>query len=382
MFLSKNKLVFSSESVGPGHPDKICDKISDAILDAYLEKDKKSRVACEVFANNRLIIIGGEVNSTIKIDHVEIAWEVILDLGYSKNDFTIMSNMNIQSSNIAQTIEKKDKKIGAGDQGIVFGYATNETKEFMPISIVLAHKVLSNIENKIRNKKVNFLGFDMKSQVSVSYNENNKIKIETFLISIQHIENCNISELKKFIENEMINVAIEYNLNTDFEKIINPSGIFVIGGPIGDTGLTGRKIIVDTYGGASKHGGGAFSGKDPTKIDRSGAYFCRYIAKNIVASGLAQKCEIQLGFAIGITHPISIHINTFGTSKYSNNELLEAINSIFNFDIKSFIEELNLYNVEYKQTAVYGHFGRNLNNFTWEKLNKVDLLKKYFAKNN
>lgn len=375
-FLNKNKLIFSSESVGPGHPDKICDQISDSILDAYLSKDKKSRVACEVFANNRLILIGGEISSQVNVDVVQIAWDILINLGYTKNDFTIISNVNIQSPDIAQTIEKANNRIGAGDQGIVFGYATNETKEYMPISVMLAHKILKNIETKIRNNTVNYLGFDMKSQVSMSY-DNNLKKIETFLVSIQHTKDYNKNVLEDFITNEMISVAKEYNLNTDFQKIINPSGLFIIGGPIGDTGLTGRKIIVDTYGGASRHGGGAFSGKDPTKIDRSGAYFCRYIAKNIVAAGLADKCEIQLGFAIGITHPISIYINTFNTSKYSNDEILSAISKVFNFDISSFINELDLYNVEYKQTAIYGHFGRD---FTWEKLNKVDELKQQLFK--
>lgn len=371
----KHKNLFSSESVGIGHPDKICDQISDAVLDAYLSRDKNSRVACEVFASNRLIVIGGEISSKVKLDVVKIAWNVLHNIGYTKHDFTVISNVNTQSQDISQSVNKENTEIGAGDQGIVFGYATNETKNYMPLPIVLAHKILFNIENKIRNKDVDFLKFDMKSQVTIDYADEKNPRIETFLVSIQHTKNTDMEQLNEFIKNEMLIVANEYNLNTDFNMIINPSGRFVIGGPIGDTGLTGRKIIVDTYGGIARHGGGAFSGKDPTKVDRSAAYFARYIAKNIVAAGLADKCEIQLGFGIGLLEPISININTFNTSKYSDKEILEVVLNTFRFKIKDFLEDLNLFNVSYKKTSVYGHFGREEeNSFTWEKLDKVDEL--------
>lgn len=363
-----NKILFSSEAVGVGHPDKICDQISDAILDAYLEKDKHAKVACEVFASNRLIVIGGEITSTATVNLKQIALSVLENVGYTELDFKIQINTNVQSVDIFQAVEKIDhKSIGAGDQGIIFGYATDETENFLPLAYTLANKILQNIEIKIRNKEVDYLLFDMKSQVTIDYTDKNP-KIHTFLVSIQHKEDANMDELRNFISNEMLLIAKENNLNTDFNIIINPSGKFVIGGPIGDTGLTGRKIIVDTYGGAARHGGGAFSGKDPTKVDRSAAYFARYIAKSIVASKLAKRCEIQLAFGIGITKPISISINTFGTSSYTDNEILDIVKNNFNFDIYSFINELNLFNVKYLPTAVYGHFGKKHthNTFTWE----------------
>ncbi len=365
-----NKLLFSSEAVGVGHPDKICDQISDAILDAYLKHDKKAKVACEVFASNRLIVIGGEINSTYKVDVKKVAREVLENIGYTKKDFKIKTNINIQSPEINQAVEKGNNEIGAGDQGIVFGYATNETKEYLPLGIVLANEILKDLENKIRTHQVDFLRYDMKSQVTIDYSDLKNPKLHTFLVSIQHTESATQKQIEDFVGKEMDEIARHYNLNTDFKKIINPSGKFVIGGPIGDTGLTGRKIIVDTYGGVAHHGGGAFSGKDPTKVDRSAAYFARWIAKSIVASGLADKCEIQLGFGIGLPEPISIDINTFGTSNLSNQEILEIVLNNFDLRIGHFINELKLFDMRYFPTSVYGHFGKTPSNntFSWEEV--------------
>lgn len=373
------KILFTSESVGAGHPDKICDQISDAVLDACLEQDKNSRVACEVFASNRLIVIGGEITTKAYVDVVKVAWDVIKPLGYSESDFTIISNIHSQSRDIDQCILKDNKKIGAGDQGIVFGFACNETKNLMPLSITLAHDLVKTLEISRFKKEVQFLGSDMKSQITIDYTDQKKPKIHTMLVSVQHTDDCHYQTLETFITSKMLQVAKKFNLNTNFIKIINPSGKFVIGGPIGDTGLTGRKIIVDTYGGVARHGGGAFSGKDPTKVDRSASYMARYISKNIVAAKIAQRCEIQLAFAIGITSPIAIYVETFNTSKYSNEEIEKMIIKTFNLDISSFIKNLNLYKTKYQKIAVYGHFGRNPNKYFWEKTDLVSKIQKYFT---
>lgn len=372
-----NKILFTSESVGPGHPDKICDQISDTILEKCLKQDKNSKVACEVFASNRLIVIGGEITTNAYVDVVKEAWNILIPLGYNESDFTIISNINSQSPDINQAVFKENNEICAGDQGIVFGYACKETKELMPLPIMLAHKLVQRIEKSRLDKEVEWLKSDMKSQVTIDYTNPNQPKIDTMLVSVQHIENININIIKDFIEKKMIEVAKEYNLNTDFTKIINPSGKFVIGGPIGDTGLTGRKIIVDTYGGAAKHGGGAFSGKDPSKVDRSGCYFARYIAKNLVASGLADKCEIQLSFGIGMPEPISISINTFGTSKFSESELIDIVKKHFDLKVDSFIKNLEMFDQPFSKTSVYGHVGREDINVSWEKKDKVFELKVY-----
>lgn len=377
----KNKNLFTSESVGPGHPDKICDQISDAILDECLKKDKNSRVACEVFASNRLIIIGGEITTHAYVDVVKVAWKIIEPLGYNESDFTIVSNINKQSSDINQAVvDNVTNEINAGDQGIVFGYACDETQEYMPLPITLANelvKELNDIRLKQHKNKQNIKS-DMKSQVTIDYSDSNNPKIDTMLVSIQHDENFSKQELEKLVSSVMDNVARKYNLNSDFTKIINPSGKFVIGGPIGDTGLTGRKIIVDTYGGYARHGGGAFSGKDPSKVDRSASYFARYIAKNVVAAGLAKRFEIQLSFGIGLPEPISINVNTFGTSKYTDNELILAIKKVFNFKVNDFINDLNLFKPIYSSTAVYGHFGENQKQASWEQIDKVNVLRKIF----
>lgn len=368
------KKIFTSESVGAGHPDKICDQISDSILDECLKQDKNSRVACEVMAANRLIVIGGEISTKGYIDVVKCAWSVLLPLGYNENDFTIISNVNAQSPDISQTINRNDNQIGAGDQGIVYGYATNETKNFMPLSINIAHDLVKKCEELRYNipEIKQIIKSDMKSQVSIDYSEHKKPKIKTMLMSVQHSENVSNETIYKIISKVMINIALKYELNTDFEKIINPSKRFVIGGPIGDTGLTGRKIMVDTYGGVSRHGGGAFSGKDGTKVDRSGAYLARYIAKNIVAANLAEKCEIQLAYSIGHPTPIAIHIETFNTAKVSEQKLYEIVKNNFNFDVKQVIIDFNLQSPIFKQLATYGHFGRDDLNLKWEKIDKIN----------
>ena len=371
---STNKILFTSESVGPGHPDKICDQISDAVLDACLSQDPKSKVACEVFASNRLIIIGGEITTTGYVDVIKIAWNVLMPLGYSESDFTIISNINTQSADINQAVvNQKTHEITAGDQGIVFGYASNETEDYMPLAITLAHELMRELNAKVKSNanKDNLMKHDMKSQVTLDYTDPSNVKIDSFLISIQHDEKATNDYIHDFVKEVMLDVAKKYKLNNDFKMIINPSGKFTIGGPIGDTGLTGRKIIVDTYGGYARHGGGAFSGKDPSKVDRSGSYFARYIAKNVVAAGLADKCEIQLSFGIGLPEPLSIYVETFGTSKYTQNQLLSAIKKTFRFKVNDFLNDLNLFNPIYSQTSVYGHFGASQKQLPWEQLNKV-----------
>lgn len=366
----KNKLLITSESVGKGHPDKICDQIADRVLDACLNQDKDARVACEVFASNRLIVIGGEITTKAYVDIVQCAWDVLFPLGYNENDFTIISNVNKQSSDINQSVDKNNGEIGAGDQGIVFGYATNETKQYLPLSIVLANELVKRIEDLRKDKKFSWIKADMKSQVTIDYSEKQP-KIDTMLVSVQHDASVSNDQITLTIAKIMEKLAIEFSLNTDFKKIINPSGKFVIGGPIGDTGLTGRKIIVDSYGGVARHGGGAFSGKDYTKVDRSGAYFARYIAKNIVANGLADKCEIQLAFAIGLTKPIAFFVETFNTNKVPMEKIYSVINQNFDWTVKQMIDNLNLKNPIYAQTSVYGHFSNQ--QLPWEKIIKLKL---------
>lgn len=371
--LNINKKLFTSESVGAGHPDKICDQISDAVLDECLHWDPKSKVACEVFASNRLIIIGGEITTHAYVDVVKTAWRVLKPLGYNESDFTIISNINKQSQDINQAVVNNNE-INAGDQGIVFGYACDETEDYMPLAITLANDLVKAL-NDVRINYCDKIKSDMKSQVTIDYSDANNPQIDTMLVSIQHDENFSYDELNELVSTVMAEVAKKHHLNLDFKKIINPSGKFVIGGPIGDTGLTGRKIIVDTYGGYARHGGGAFSGKDPSKVDRSAAYFARYIAKNIVGAGLAKKCEIQLSFGIGLPLPIAININTFGTSIYTDTEILTAIQKTFRFKVNDFIHDLDLLKPIYSSTSVYGHFGSNQKNAKWEQLDKIETLK-------
>ncbi len=368
-----SKILFTSESVGAGHPDKICDQISDAILDECLRQDPNSRVACEVMASNDLIVIGGELTTKAYVDVVQKAWSVLKELGYAETDFKIMSNINSQSPEINQGVDKANGEIGAGDQGIMFGFATNETKELMPLPIMMSHKIMSKAEELRKSGKFKWAGSDMKAQVTIDYTNEQK-RVETILVSIQHSENYNEKEFKEFIKNKiLLEVVKEYKLNEDFNIYINPTGKFVIGGPIGDTGLTGRKIIVDTYGGMGRHGGGAFSGKDYTKVDRSGAYAARWVAKNVVAAGLADKAEIQISYGIGISEPLSIAIDTFGTEKVKHIKILNAIRKVFNLTPKAIIKALDLKKPIYQETSTFGHFGRT--KFSWEKINKIKELK-------
>lgn len=370
------KKIISSESVGVGHPDKICDQISDSILDECLKQDKNSKVACEVMAANRLIVIGGEITTNGYVDLVKIAWDVLFPLGYSEKDFTIISNVNSQSPDISQSVIKENGELGAGDQGIVFGYATNECKNYMPLSINIANDLVKYLWEIKKRNNIDFIKADMKSQVSIDYTDQNNLKIINMLMSVQHSEDYDVEDFKNVISLVMDSVAKKYNLNLDFEKIINPSNHFVIGGPIGDTGLTGRKIIVDTYGGIAKHGGGAFSGKDGSKTDRSGAYYARYVAKNLVAANLCDKCEIQLAFAIGNPRPISFYIDTFNTNKVPLDKIYTIVKEVFNHSVSQINQMFELNSPIYKPLSTYGHFGREELNVGWEKLDKVQEIKK------
>ena len=368
------KKLFTSESVGAGHPDKICDQISDTVLDRVLTKDPEARVAIETMASNRLIVIGGELTTNCYVDVVDAAWEVLKGLGYSENDFTIISNVNSQSPDINQGVDLEDGELGAGDQGIMFGYASTETPELMPLPITLAHALAKRAEELRKNGKFKWAKSDLKSQVTIDYSGKKPV-IKTVLMSVQHAADYNEEEFKKFIKNEiMAKVAKEYKLNTDFETYINPTGKFVIGGPVGDAGLTGRKIIVDTYGGKGRHGGGAFSGKDYTKVDRSGAYAARWVAKNIVKAGLATEAEVQLSYAIGVTKPISISVETFGTETVEKEAIENAVSTVFDLSPRGIIEALDLKRPIYKQTAAFGHFGRKDLDLPWEQTNRVEEL--------
>ena len=375
------KVLFTSESVSAGHPDKVCDQISDAILDACLAQDPHSRVACECFATTNLVIIGGEITTSAKVDYEQVARDKLIEIGYNADEIGIDGNnceikvvMDTQSADIA--LGTNDDVGGAGDQGIMFGYACNETKEYMPLAITLAHKLVKRASDLKKNGSFQYARPDMKSQVTIDYTDPDDLKVETILMSIQHDPDYDEEKFKQYIKEEIMDKVVdEYGLNHDYKVFINPTGRFVIGGPHGDTGLTGRKIIVDTYGGYARHGGGAFSGKDPSKVDRSAAYMARYIAKNIVAASLADKAEIQLSYAIGVAEPTSIFVETFGTNKVSNDVLLKAIKENFDLTPKGIIEQLNLRVPIYSLTAAYGHFGKD--ELPWEKLDKVEILKKY-----
>lgn len=377
------KRYYTSESVGAGHPDKICDQISDAILDELLKQDKNSRVACDVIANDDVIYIGGQITTKGYVDTIKIAWDILKPLGYNENDFKIINAIIPQSPDIALGVDKsKNKKLGAGDQGLLFGYATDENEFFMPWPLVLSHELVKRAEYLRKKGLFPYAKADMKSQVTMEYDETNgKIKIAKILMSIQHEANFDEVKFKSYIiENIIKYVTNKYKFNDDYEILINPTGRFVIGGPKGDTGLTGRKIIVDTYGGFARHGGGAFSGKDATKIDRSAAYMARYVAKNIVASKIAKKCEIQLSYAIGLPNPQSIYVDTFNTSKYSEEELIKMIYALFDLSVEGIINTLDLLKPIYLPLATYGHFGRIDLNLPWEKTNMTDKIKNYFKK--
>ncbi|MBE5858874.1 MAG: methionine adenosyltransferase [Butyrivibrio sp.] len=391
------KFIFTSESVTEGHPDKICDNISDAILDACLEQDPMSRVACETAACTGFALITGEITTKAVVDYAKIARQTICEIGYDSsekgfdgNTCAIMVALDQQSADIAmgvdKAIEARENKmtdeeieaIGAGDQGMMFGYATNETEELMPYAISLAHKLTRKLTEVRKNGTLPYLRADGKSQVSVEYDENGKpVRLEAIVVSTQHDEKVTQEQIHTDIRKYVIDAVVDASMVDENTKIyINPTGRFVIGGPQGDAGLTGRKIIVDTYGGAARHGGGAFSGKDCTKVDRSGAYAARYVAKNIVAAGLADKAEIQLSYAIGVAQPTSILVDTFGTGKVSDEKLTEAVRKVFDLRPAGIIKMLDLRRPIYKQTAAYGHFGRNDLNLPWEKTDKVEELKK------
>ena len=372
--------IFTSESVGPGHPDKICDQIADTVLDKCLQQDPNSKVACEVLAANRLIVIGGEIKSKGYVDVVKCAWEVLFPLGYHESDFTIISNVNNQSEELSKAVEKNDGEIGAGDQGIVFGFACDETKYLMPLSYCMARDLVLLTESLRRKENLSFIKSDMKSQVSIDFSDENNPKLVSMLMSVQHSSDYDKLSFENFISHEIMNtVAKRYEFkNQSYKKIINPSGSFLIGGPIGDTGLTGRKIIVDTYGGSAKHGGGAFSGKDASKVDRSGAYLARYIAKNIVAAKLAKKCEVQLSYSIGKLEPETLFINTYNTGIVDDITLAKKVSEIFPLKVLSVIEKFKMFSPIYREFSVYGHFGRESKNALWEETDKVSDLKNLF----
>ncbi len=385
--MNKN-MIFTSESVSEGHPDKVCDQISDAILDAVLEQDPNSRVACETFVTTQRVVVGGEITTSAKVDYENIVRETLREIGYTDSSLGIGcddANVEIllheQSKDIALGVDSEtsvNHETGAGDQGIMFGFACNETDTYMPLPVVIAHELVRVASNKRKSGEFKWARPDMKSQVTIDYS--GKIpKLHTVLMSVQHDPNFDEEEFKSYIKEEIVGSIISnFEIDTsEFRILLNPTGRFVIGGPHGDAGLTGRKIIVDTYGGYSRHGGGAFSGKDATKVDRSAAYAARYVAKNIVAAGLCDKCEIQLSYAIGLSDPISILVETFGTNKIDEKEILKAVKEIFNLKPAQIIEELELRKPIFKHTAKYGHMGRSDFDFTWERLDKVEDLKKY-----
>ncbi len=378
--------IFTSESVTEGHPDKMADQISDAILDYIIERDPKARVACEILLSNGFCVIAGELKTEIYAPMQEIARKVIREIGYTDASFGfdyrsagILNGIGEQSLDINQGVDQVSGEIGAGDQGLMFGYACNETPELMPLPISLAHKLTEKLAEVRKNGTVPFLRPDGKAQVSVKYIDGKPVTVDTIVISTQHHENISIELLKETIVTEVINEVIPKELlHNDTVYHINPTGRFVIGGPQGDAGLTGRKIIVDTYGGSSPHGGGAFSGKDPTKVDRSASYAARYIAKNMVAAGVAEKLTIQIAYAIGVVKPVSIMVDTYGTSTIDEAKIEECVEKLFDLSVAGIIKELDLLQPIYRKTAAYGHFGRENMNFSWEKLNRVNDIRDYF----
>ena len=386
--MSKNISIFTSESVSEGHPDKLCDQIADAVLDTCIAQDPKSHVACEVFASTALVLVGGEITTEAFADVQKIARDVARDIGYTNSDYgldcdsmAVMSIIHAQAPDINQGVVGKGSEEyrgikRAGDQGMMFGFACKETPELMPFPIMMSQKILQHAATLRKSKKLTFLRPDSKTQVTVKYEGFKPIKIEAVVLSHQHNPDISYNEIKSALIEEIIKPVLEPTglLTPETVYYINPTGRFVIGGTMGDTGLTGRKIIADTYGGVGRHGGGAFSGKDPSKVDRSAAYMARYIAKNIVAANLAERVEIQLAYAIGVPHPVSIHVETFGTSELPEEKLVNAINKVFDTTPRGIIQTLNLLQPIYRKTSVYGHFGRE--EFSWEKCDKVDALLK------
>ncbi|MEE0914437.1 MAG: methionine adenosyltransferase [Ruminococcus sp.] len=391
------KHLFTSESVTEGHPDKVCDQISDAVLDSILEQDKNAHVACETTATTGVVHVMGEISTECYVDIASIARDVVNSIGYDNpkcgfdgNTCAVLTSIDAQSPDIAmgvnESYELKDgesdenNQIGAGDQGMMFGYACDETPELMPLPISLAHKLAKQLTKVRKDGTLSYLRPDGKTQVTVEYDDDKIVRVDTVVVSTQHDEEVTLEQIRKDLIEYVIKPIIPANLFDDSTKIfINPTGRFVIGGPVGDSGLTGRKIIVDTYGGFSRHGGGAFSGKDPTKVDRSAAYYSRYIAKNIVAAGLAKKCEIQLAYAIGVAKPVSIMVDTFSTSQYTNEQLSKAVEEVFDCRPNSIIEQLKLKETKYRPLAAYGHMGREELGVRWEDTDKVEELKKALA---
>lgn len=378
--MSKERHLFTSESVSEGHPDKICDQISDAVLDALLESDPASRVACETLVTTGTVVVSGEITSKAYVDIPQIVRGVIRSIGYTNADYGfdyktcgVLTAIQQQSPDIAMGVDTG----GAGDQGMMFGYATDETPEFMPLPIVLAHKLVRYLAEIRKRGDLPYLRPDAKSQVTVEYEDNLPVRVDAVVISSQHDADVTLETITRDLKERVIKKVIPQDfMDKDTKIYINPTGRFEIGGPHGDTGLTGRKIIVDTYGGLGRHGGGAFSGKDPSKVDRSAAYFARYVAKNIVAAGIAKRCELQVSYAIGVAQPVSVMVDTFGTSSFSNQQITAALRDVFDFTPQGIIKKLDLRRPLYRATAAYGHFGRTEPTFTWEKLDSVDALRK------
>lgn len=389
-----NKQFFTSESVTEGHPDKICDQISDAVLDAILEKDPTARVACETCCTTGMVMIMGEISTNCYVDIASIARNTVLEIGYDRAKYgfdgttcSVLTSIDEQSSDIAlgvdhslETKEGGEENNGAGDQGMMFGYACDETPEYMPMPISLAHRLAKQLTKIRKDGVVDYLRPDGKTQVTVEYENDRPVRVDTIVISTQHSESVSLETIRNDLKTHVIDVIIDPAMIDENTKIyINPTGRFVIGGPQGDSGLTGRKIIVDTYGGMARHGGGAFSGKDPTKVDRSAAYAARYVAKNIVAAGLANKCEVQLAYAIGVAQPVSILVDTFGTGKLKDEEIAEIVRKEFDLRPTAIIQTLELRKPQYRQLAAYGHFGRDDLDVKWEDITPAQQLKKYLG---
>jgi S-adenosylmethionine synthetase len=377
--------LFSSESVGKGHPDKVADQISDAVLDAILAEDPKGHVACETLVTTGLVVVAGEVHTGAYVDIPRVVRETIRDIGYDNPDYFfdwescgVITSIDEQSTDIAQGVDRPDPlEQGAGDQGIMFGYATDETPEFMPLPIVLAHRIVRGLEEARRAKTLPWLGPDSKSQVTIEYDGDRPVRVETVVCAAMHDAKISEEEVRAEVEKRVIAPALPPELVPERPRmLINQTGRFVKGGPAADTGLTGRKIIVDTYGGMARHGGGAFSGKDPSKVDRSASYAARWVAKNIVAAGLARRCEVQLAYCIGYPQPVSIHVETFGTGRLSDDKIVDAIRHTFDLRPGAIIRDLDLLRPIYRQTAAYGHFGRSEAEFTWERTDRADALRK------
>jgi S-adenosylmethionine synthetase len=383
--VSNARYLFTSESVSMGHPDKLADRISDGILDALLEQDPASRVACETMVTTGIAIIAGEISTKARVNYAAVVREVINEVGYNDDQMgicgdtcAVMVSLDTQSPDIAQGVNSDDasgKDVGAGDQGLMFGYACKDTPELMPLPIALSHRIINRITEARFNKEVDWLRPDNKSQVTVEYEGNTPVRVEAVVVSAQHSPDVSNEEIRKFVIEQVITPSIPPELDKgDIKYHINPTGKFVVGGPHGDCGLTGRKIIVDTYGGWGRHGGGAFSGKDSTKVDRSAAYMARYVAKNIVASGLASRCEVQLAYAIGVTEPVSVHVDSEGTGKVDDARLCELVREHFPLTPAGIIEHLQLRRPIFRATAAGGHFGREGDGFTWEKTDKAEAL--------